>query len=88
MAGNSSFETCSVPGGFLRVLPRSPLALNVLAWVCLRELLAARQRENAGVAFMGDTKGGAFDVSGEVARAWLALPRNPNGRPNADVLKP
>jgi SAM-dependent methyltransferase len=49
---------------------------------------AARLSENAGVAFMGDTKGGAFDVPGEVARAWLALPRNPNGRPNADVLKP
>ncbi|HME22449.1 MAG TPA: type IIL restriction-modification enzyme MmeI [Acetobacteraceae bacterium] len=28
--------------------------------------------ENRGVAFMGDTKGGAFDVSGEIARRWLA----------------
>ncbi len=49
---------------------------------------ARRSRENAGVAFMGDTKGGAFDVPGELARRWLALPSNANGRPNADVLKP
>ena len=37
---------------------------------------------------MGDTKGGPFDVPGELARDWLRLPANPNGRPNADVLKP
>ena len=43
---------------------------------------------NIGVAFMGDTKGGPFNVSGELARKWLRLPANPNGRPNADVLKP
>lgn len=49
---------------------------------------AVRQSENAGVAFMGDTKGGAFDVAGSQARDWLALPSNPNGRTNADVLKP
>ena len=49
---------------------------------------ARRLVENLGVAFMGDTKGGPFDVPGEVARRWLSLPANPNGRPNADVLKP
>ena len=37
---------------------------------------------------MGDTKGGQFDIPGELARQWLRLPTNPNGRPNADVLKP
>ena len=42
--------------------------------------------ENAGVAFMGDTKGGPFDVAGDQAREWLRLPANPNGRTNADVL--
>lgn len=31
----------------------------------------ARLRENAGVAFTGDTKGVALDVSGEQAREWL-----------------
>ena len=43
---------------------------------------------NIGVAFMGDTKGGPFDVSGEQARVWLRAPTNPNGRPNSDVLRP
>ena len=49
---------------------------------------ATRIPENIGVAFMGDTKSGPFDVSGDLAREWLRLPANPNGRPNADVLKP
>ena len=47
-----------------------------------------RLPENASVAFMGDTKGGAFDITGDQAREWLRLPANPNGRTNADVLKP
>ena len=49
---------------------------------------ATRIPENIGVAFMGDTKGGPFDIPGGLAREWLSLPANPNGRPNADVLKP
>ena len=47
-----------------------------------------RLAENRGVAFMGNTKGGAFDVPGDVARAWLSAPLNVNGRPNTDVLRP
>ena len=47
-----------------------------------------RLPDNAGVVFTGDTKGGSFDVPGDLAREWLCLPRNPNGRTNADVLKP
>ena len=49
---------------------------------------AGRLPQNAGVAFMGDTKGGPFDIAGDQAREWLRLPTNPNGRTNADVLKP
>ena len=49
---------------------------------------AKRVPANVGVAFMGDTKGGPFDVPGDLAREWLRLPANPNGRTNADVLKP
>ena len=45
-------------------------------------------QEDRGVAFMGDTKGGPFDVNGDLARRWLNLPNNVNGRPNADVLRP
>ncbi|MGJ4727676.1 class I SAM-dependent DNA methyltransferase [Luteimonas sp. SDU101] len=49
--------------------------------------LAKPLPENDGVAFLGIQKTGAFDIPGEVARAWLALP-NPNGRPNAEVVRP
>ena len=49
---------------------------------------ARRIPTNIGIAFMGDTKSGAFDVPGDLAREWLRLPANPNGRPNADILKP
>ena len=49
---------------------------------------ACRLPQNAGVAFMGDTKNGAFDIPGKLAREWLRLPANPSGRPNSDVLKP
>jgi len=49
---------------------------------------ARRLAQNAGVAFMGDTKGGPFDVPGDLAREWLREPANPNGRPNSDVLRP
>ena len=49
---------------------------------------AQKIARNVGHAFMGDIKGGAFDISGDLARKWLGLPANPNGRPNIDVLKP
>ena len=49
---------------------------------------ARRLASNADMAFMGDTKGGPFDVAGDLARKWLREPANPNGRPNSDVLKP
>ena len=49
---------------------------------------AAKLARNRGVAFVGGMKKGSFDVPGDLARAWLDLPANPNGRPNADVLKP
>ena len=43
--------------------------------------------ENAGIAFIGIQKGGAFDIAGDLARAWIKIP-NPNGRSNAEILKP
>ena len=48
---------------------------------------ANRLFENAGIAFMGDTKGGAFDISEEIALELLKQP-NPHGKPNSDVLVP
>lgn len=49
---------------------------------------AHRLRENENRSFQGVTKGGPFEVEGTVAREWLAAPANPNGRTNADVLRP
>jgi hypothetical protein len=48
---------------------------------------ARRLAANAGVSFMADTKGGAFDIAAETAIGWLHAP-NPHGRPNSDVLRP
>jgi len=45
--------------------------------------------ENAGVAFMGRHQGRRLRCVRRFRRAeWLTLPINPNGRSNADVLKP
>ncbi len=49
---------------------------------------ASRLNSNRAVAFLGVNKNGPFDIPGNLAREWLRLPANPNGRPNADVLKP
>ena len=38
---------------------------------------ARRLAQNAGVAFMGDTKGGPFNISGDRARNWLRPAREP-----------
>jgi type II restriction/modification system DNA methylase subunit YeeA len=43
---------------------------------------------NSGVSFNGNQKTGQFEVDGELARQWLSLPANVNGRGNRDVLKP
>ena len=49
---------------------------------------AAPLSTNRATAFLGVNKNGAFDIPGHLAREWLRLPANPNGRPNADVLRP
>ena len=49
---------------------------------------ARRLPENKNTSFIGHAKRGPFDISGDLAREWLRLPANPNGRTNADVLRP
>ncbi|WP_254843746.1 class I SAM-dependent DNA methyltransferase [Thalassospira xiamenensis] len=49
---------------------------------------AAKLRINKGVAFQGPVKVGPFDIPGNLAREWLAAPRNPNGRGNSEVIFP
>jgi hypothetical protein len=48
---------------------------------------ARRLRENLGIAFMGDTKGGPFEIPDDIAQRLLGAP-NPDGRSNADVVRP
>lgn len=50
--------------------------------------VAHKIHENLGIAFMGMSKKGPFDISGDLARQWIAMPQNPNGRPNSDVVRP
>lgn len=47
---------------------------------------ALRLKENAGIAFMGDTKGGPFEISEKQALAMLQE-SNPDGRVNSDVVR-
>lgn len=49
---------------------------------------ATKLRENINVSFQGPVKVGLFDVDGDTARKWLSAPINPNGKTNADVLRP
>ncbi|MBB3294832.1 hypothetical protein FHT39_003512 [Mitsuaria sp. BK045] len=51
-------------------------------------LHGSRVQSSSRVAsFQGPVKVGQFDVPGHVARMWLRLP-NPNGKSNAQVLRP
>ncbi|MDT3706906.1 MAG: DNA methyltransferase [Thiobacillus sp.] len=43
--------------------------------------------ENANSSFEGVQKNGKFEVPADIARTWLLEP-NPNGRSNAEILKP
>ena len=48
---------------------------------------AVRLKANIGIAFMGDTKGGPFDIPGSMAQEMLNSP-NPHGKSNAEVARP
>ena len=48
---------------------------------------AVRLDENLGIAFMGDTKGGPFDIPAKVALELVNQP-NPDGRDNRVVVRP
>ncbi len=48
---------------------------------------ATRLAYNAEASFSGIQKTGPFELPGDEARSWLALP-NPHGRSNAEVLRP
>jgi type II restriction/modification system DNA methylase subunit YeeA len=48
----------------------------------------SRLNENAGVAFVGGQKDGPFDIADEMARSFISLPSNPNGKKNHEVVRP
>ncbi|WP_367718719.1 DNA methyltransferase [Nitratireductor sp. GISD-1A_MAKvit] len=49
--------------------------------------LAQKLPENKGIAYVGGQKDGPFDIDASLARELLRSPLNPNGRPNADVVR-
>jgi type II restriction/modification system DNA methylase subunit YeeA len=49
---------------------------------------AKRLVENARIGFVADVKAGAFDIPDTKAAEFLNAARNPNGRPNSDVIRP
>ena len=72
-----------------RVLDGKPVeTINVDLSSGLDLTKAQRLRENLNLAFMGDTKGGAFDIAAGIALPMIHAPLNPNNRPNLDVIRP
>ena len=63
-------------------------AINADLTGALDVTMARPLTTNRGIAFMGSTKGGPFDLTGAAAALMLATPLNPNGRPNSDVIRP
>lgn len=44
--------------------------------------------ENASISFVGPSPKAPFDIDGSIARKILKAPKNVNGRPNLDVVRP
>jgi hypothetical protein len=65
--------------------PVQSINANLTAGIDLTK--AKRLRENIGIAFQGVTPGGPFSLPSDEAAEMLREP-NPDGRPNADVLRP
>ena len=60
-------------------------SINANLTVGMDLTIVPRLEENMKIAFMGDTKGGPFDISASLAYQMLNNP-NPDGRHNADVI--
>lgn len=43
---------------------------------------------SSNIAYQGTIKTGPFEIPGELARQWIGLPVNPNGKKNDQVLRP
>jgi type II restriction/modification system DNA methylase subunit YeeA len=80
------FDDGSELGRYLDGIPVERINTDLTGTTDLTK--AVPLQENEGIAFMGDTKGGPFDIDEATAREMLAAPINPNGRPNSDVVRP
>jgi type II restriction/modification system DNA methylase subunit YeeA len=49
---------------------------------------AVALKQNNGTSFLGIQTSGPHDIPGDMARTMMALPVNPNGQANHEVLKP
>jgi hypothetical protein len=79
------FDDGSEGGRLLDGRPANAINSDLTAGVDVTQ--ARRLAANRDVSFMGDTKGGPFDIPEALALEILRCP-NPNGRPNSDVLVP
>jgi type II restriction/modification system DNA methylase subunit YeeA len=79
------YDNGSEPSRTLDGRPVASINANLTAGLDLTQ--ARRLPENFGVAFMGDTKGGPFDIPEDLARRMLASP-NADGRSNGEVVRP
>ena len=71
-----------------RELDGRPVAsINANLTVGIDLTQARRLSENAGIAFLGDQKSGPFEIPAALAAEMLRSP-NPDGRSNADVVRP
>jgi type II restriction/modification system DNA methylase subunit YeeA len=77
------------PWGTRRLNGREVQAIHAdLSGAGLDLTRSRRLPENRLTSFQGSKKVGPFDIPGELARGWLNEPLNPNGRSNAEVLRP
>ncbi len=71
-----------------RVLDGQPVSvINANLTSSVDVTAAKRLPENRCISFMGDTKGGAFEIDDSLAIDLLSTP-NANGRPSSDVIVP
>lgn len=72
----------------VRILDGRPaLSINANLTADADVTLSRRLAANLDTAFMGDTKGGSFEIPEQLAFELLLAP-NPTGRPNSDVVTP
>ncbi len=80
------FDSGLEQGHILDGLPVESINVDLTAQFDLSQ--ARHLRENDGLCFRSDEKGGPFDIAPDLASQMINAPLNPNGRPNTDVVRP